>query len=195
MRPSEVSVDEIVEAGFKIQRSGSQVTGYKLKTIIGKGNPKSLMKVWDREMSGKSERIDEDELHVLEPEIEELLAELNEKLGKQIQDILITVDKKIRTMADKKINILRQEFETEGHNFCATIDELEALIGGLEMDNDKLRMKLYDEQSKPNDQFENEKTILKLRDRLRGKTELLNERQLRIDELTELTQMLKETKA
>ena len=192
MRPSEVSIEEIVAAGQKIQLSGSNVSGYKLKAIIGKGNPKSLFKAWEKEMSGKSELSEGNELHVLEPEIEELLAELNEKLGKQLHDILIVVDKKVRTMADKKVNLLRQEFETEGHNFCAKIDELEELIGSLEMDNDKLNMELYEIQSKPNDQFENEKTILKLRDRLRGKTELLEERQLRIDELTQLTSILKE---
>jgi hypothetical protein len=56
-------------------------------------------------------------------------------------------------------------------------------------------MELDHEQAKPNDQFENEKTILKLRTRLQSKSELLNERQLRINELTQMTQMLKEVTA
>lgn len=192
MRPSEVSTQQIVDAGFEIQRTGSTVSGYKLKKIIGKGRPERLMEVWEQEMNGRPEVYDSDEPHVLEPEVEELLAEMNEKISKELHGILVKVDKKIRNMADKKVNLIKQDFEVEGQNLYAQIDELEAFVGSLEMDNDKLRMKLYDEQSKSNDQFENEKTILKLRDRLRGKTELLNERQLRIDELTELTTILKE---
>jgi hypothetical protein len=195
MTKTKVSVDEIVNAGFEIQRSGSNVTGYKLKKVIGKGHPERLIDVWEREMNGKLKPSEDDQLHVLEPEVEELLTEMNGKLGKQLHDILVTVDKKLRNMADKKVKLIQQQFETEGHNFCAYIDELEALVGSIEMDNDKLQMQIYDEQNKSNDQFENEKTILKLRDRLRGKSELLNERQLRIDELTELMQMIKEAKA
>ncbi|MCF7519395.1 hypothetical protein [Pseudoalteromonas sp. L21] len=195
MRPSEVSTQQIVDAGFEIQRTGSTVSGYKLKKVIGKGRPERLMEVWEQEMNGRPEVYDSDEPHVLEPEVEELLAELNDKISKELHGILVKVDKKIRNMADKKVNLIKQDFEVEGQNLYAQIDELEAFIGSLELDNDKLRMKLYEEQSKPNEQFENEKTILKLRDRLRGKTELLNERQLRIDELTELTQMLREAKA
>lgn len=195
MRPSEVSTQQIVDAGFEIQRTGSTVSGYKLKKVIGKGRPERLMEVWEQEMNGRPEVYDNDEPHVLEPEVEELLAELNEKISKELHGILVKVDKKIRNMADKKVNLIKQDFEVEGQNLYAQIDELEAFVGSLELDNDKLRMKLYEEQNKPNEQFENEKTILKLRDRLRGKTELLNERQLRIDELTELTQMLKEAKA
>lgn len=191
MRPSEVTTKQIVDAGFEIQRSGSRVSGYKLKKIIGKGRPERLMEVWEQEMSGESELENSDDLHVLEPEVEQLLAELNVKIGQQLHDILITVDKKVRVMADKKVSLLKQEFDLEGHNLCAQIDELEALVGSLEMDNDKLSLELRNERSKPNEQFENEKTILKLRDRLRGKTELLKERQLRIDELTELTTLLK----
>ncbi len=195
MTKTKVSVDEIVNAGFEIQRSGSNVTGYKLKKVIGKGHPERLIDVWEREMNGKPKPSEDDQLHVLEPEVEELLTEMNGKLGKQLHDIVVTVDKKLRNMADKKVKLIQQQFETEGHNFCAYIDELEALVGSIEMDNDKLQMQIYDEQNKSNDQFENEKTILKLRDRLRGKSELLNERQLRIDELTELMQMIKEAKA
>lgn len=192
MRPPEVSTKQIVDAGLEIQRSGSRVSGNKLNKVIGKGRPDRLMNVWEQEMSGKSEAESARELHVLEPEVEQLLTELNVKIGQQLHDILVTIDKKIRVMADKKVNLIQQEFEVEGHNFCATIDELEAVIGTLEMDNDKLFIELHNERTKRNNQFENEKTILKLRDRLRGKTELLNERQLRIDELTELTTILKE---
>lgn len=192
MRPSEVSTEQIVDAGFEIQRSGSRVSGYKLKKIIGKGRPERLMEVWEQEMNEQSELENNKDLHVLEPEVELLLAELNEKLGLQLHDILVSVDKKVRAMADKKIKLIQQEFEIDGHNLCAQIDELEALVGSLEMENDKLSMDLHSERTKSNDQFENEKTIMKLRDRLRGKTELLNERQLRIDELTELTSILKE---
>lgn len=191
MRPSEVSVDEIVNAGFKVQRSGSNVTGYKLKKIIGKGRPERLMEVWEQEMTGESKQENGDDLHVLEPEVEVLLFELLEKVGSELHAILVAVDKKIRIMADKRVELIQHNFEIEGHNFCAQIDELEEIIGCREMDIDRLKLELYSEQSKPNDQFENEKTILKLRARLQSKSDLLNERQLRINELTQMTKVLR----
>jgi len=195
MRKPEVSTEEIINAGHEIKRSGSSITGYKLKKFIGKGRPDRLLEVWEQEGDGHLVHEQGNDLHVLEPEVEELLTELNEQVEKQLHDILVKVDKKVRSMADKKIALIQQDFEVDGHNFCARIDELEELIGSLEMDIDKLSSELYDERSKPNDQFENEKAILKLRVRLQSKSELLNERQLRINELTQMTQVLKEVTA
>lgn len=195
MRKPEVSIEEIINAGNEISRSGSSITGYKLKKLIGKGRPDRLLEVWEQEGDGHLIQEQGNDLHVLEPEVEELLTELNGQIGKQLHDILVKVDKKVRCMADKKVKLIQQDFENEGHNFCARIDELEGLIGSLEMDIDKLSMELDHEQAKPNDQFENEKTILKLRTRLQSKSELLNERQLRINELTQMTKMLKEVTA
>jgi len=195
MRKPEVSTEDIINAGNEISRSGSSITGYKLKKLIGKGRPERLLEVWEQEGSGHLVQEQGNDLHVLEPEVEELLTELNEQIGKQLHDILVKVDKKVRCMADKKVTLIQQDFEVDGHNFCARIDELESLVGSLEMDRDKLSSDLYDELSKPNDQFENEKTILKLRTRLQSKSELLNERQLRINELTQMTKMLKEVTA
>jgi len=195
MRKPEVSIEEIINAGNEISRSGSSITGYKLKKLIGKGRPDRLLEVWEQEGDGHLVHEQGNDLHVLEPEVEELLTELNEQVEKQLHDILVKVDKKVRSMADKKITLIQQDFEVDGHNFCAKIDELEELVGSLEMDIDKLSSELYDERSKPNDQFENEKAILKLRVRLQSKSELLNERQLRINELTQMTQVLKEVTA
>jgi hypothetical protein len=195
MRKPEVSTEDIINAGNEISRSGSSITGYKLKKLIGKGRPERLLEVWEQEGNGHLVQEQGNDLHVLEPEVEELLTELNEQIGKQLHDILVKVDKKVRCMADKKVTLIQQDFEVDGHNFCARIDELESLVGSLEMDRDKLSSDLYDELSKPNDQFENEKTILKLRTRLQSKSELLNERQLRINELTQMTKMLKEVTA
>lgn len=191
MRKPEVSIEEIINAGHEIRRSGSSITGYKLKKLIGKGRPERLLEVWEQEGDGHLVQEQGNDLHVLEPEVEELLTELNEKIVKQLHDILVKVDKKVRSMADKKVSLIQQDFEVDGHNFCARIDELEELIGSLEMEIDKLSIELDHEQSKPNDQFENEKTILKLRARLQSKSELLNERQLRINELTQMTEVLK----
>jgi hypothetical protein len=49
MRKIEVSTEEIINAGHEIRRSGSSVTGYRLRSIIGKGRPERLLKIWEQE--------------------------------------------------------------------------------------------------------------------------------------------------
>ena len=52
MRKIEVSTEEIINAGHEIRRSGSSVTGYRLRSIIGKGRPERILKVWEQEGEG-----------------------------------------------------------------------------------------------------------------------------------------------
>ena len=194
MRKAEVSLENIYEAGYQLEQEGKQVTGYKLKNIIGKGRPERLMKEWSNrfinsEQNAGSSGID---IHVLDPKIEELLESLNEEIGNKLNDIVVICDKKIQSIADRKIAKLRLELETDAHNLCATIDEMDELICSHELENERVRQKLDYFGALKLDHFEDEKTIIKLRSRLESKSELLDERQLRIDELSNLNKVLQE---
>ncbi|MDZ5605303.1 hypothetical protein SJI00_21240 [Pseudomonas sp. RP23018S] len=54
MRPATVSESEIISAGVTLQKLGKRVSGNSLRTVIGAGNPKRLMRIW-------SEAIDQGE--------------------------------------------------------------------------------------------------------------------------------------
>ncbi|MBA6295645.1 hypothetical protein [Colwellia sp. MB02u-9] len=195
MRKAEVASEDIYEAGRKLEQEGKQVSGYKLKNIIGKGRPERLMKEWSNRFINSEQPIEfsDFDIHVLEPEVEELLESLNEEIGKKLNEIIVTCDKKIQSIADRKLTKIRLELEKNANNLCASIDEMDELICFHELENERLSQKLDHIQALKLDHFEDEKTIIKLRARLQSKSELLEERQLRIDELCNLNSVLQET--
>ncbi len=190
MRKAEVSNDEIIDAGIALQFEGKTVTGYKLKTKIGRGRPDRLFEEWEKHLGGGSDLEFINEIHILEPEIEDLLSDLTQSLNTQLAQLVTSVDKKIKEMADKKVEVIQKDFQLKGHDLCGDIDELERMVGRLEIQTESLELDLNHEKSLKSDQFENEKTILKLRSRLQSKSELLKERQFRIDELIQHNQLL-----
>lgn len=46
MRPPEVTIEQIIQAGSHLEENGKRVTGSSLRTRIGSGNPARLLKVW-----------------------------------------------------------------------------------------------------------------------------------------------------
>jgi len=192
MRKPEVASQDIYEAGHKLESEGKQVTGYKLKNILGKGRPERLMKEWSNRFINSELTVEFSDLdiHVLEPEIEELLESLNEEIGKTLHQIIVTCDKKIQSTADRNIAKIRLELETDAHNLCASLDGMDELICFHELENERLNQKLDHIRALKLDRFEDEKTIIKLRARLQSKSELLGERQFRIDELSNLNSIL-----
>lgn len=190
MRKAEVSNDEIIDAGIALEFEGKTVTGYKLKNKIGRGRPDRLFEEWEKHLEGGSELELIDEIHILEPEIEEQLFDMTKNVNNQLIQLVTLADKKIKEMSDKKIGAIQKDFQLKGHNLCGDIDDLERMVGQLEIQIENLELNLEHEKSMKSDQFENEKTILKLRSRLQSKSELLDERQFRIDELIQHNQLL-----
>ena len=200
MRKPLVENEEIIKAGERLLVEGKTVSGYKLKKDIGKGRPERLMEVWINYLDGNQSEtlnnvgeVNSGNIHVLEPEIEFLLEKLVERMNQQFKEIVINCDLKVQTMADKKVEVARKKFELEIEEAYSTLDVREELIGDLEVENEKLSDELTKMKSIELNQFENEKTFIKLRGRLQSKSDLLTERQLRIDELVKLNSILEET--
>lgn len=200
MRKPLVTTEEIIKEGEWLLSQGKTVSGYKIKSRIGKGRADRLMEEWENYLDTKqlnpnsdSENMNSSEIHVLEPEIELLLESLVDNMNKQFKEIVISCDKKVQTMGDKKIEVVRSEFEIEVDKLYSTLDVREEYIGELELENEKLIDELNKLDSVEINQFENEKTFIKLRGRLQSKSDLLAERQLRIDELVKLNNILEGT--
>lgn len=51
MRPATVLTPEIISAGIRLQQQGKAVNGFSLRNVIGAGNPKRLMKIWEESCS------------------------------------------------------------------------------------------------------------------------------------------------
>lgn len=53
MRPATVLTPEIISAGIQLQQQGKAVNGFSLRNLIGAGNPKRLMKIWEESCSAQ----------------------------------------------------------------------------------------------------------------------------------------------
>ncbi len=197
MRKPLVTTEEIIKEGEWLLSQGKTVSGYKIKSRIGRGRAERLMEEWQKYLDTKqlnsnsdSENMHTLEIDVLEPEIELLLDNLVDNMNQQLKEIVISCDRKVQTMGDKKVEVVRSKFELEVDKLYSTLDVREEYIGELELENEKLIDELTKLKSIELNQFENEKIFIKLRGRLQSKSDLLAERQLRIDELNKLNHIL-----
>jgi len=55
MRPATVLIPEIISAGIQLQQQGKAVNGFSLRTAIGAGNPKRLMRIWEESCRSQEE--------------------------------------------------------------------------------------------------------------------------------------------
>lgn len=200
MRKPLVTVKEIVEAGELLENDKVIVNEYTLSKKIGKGRPKRLIDEWNKYISKRkfvsldiSNTLKSGDIHVLEPEVELLLDNLIENMNQQFKEIIINCDKKVQLMADKKVDIANNKFDLEIEGLSKTLDVREEFIDELELENEKLIDELEYLKLIEAKQFEYDKTFIKLRGRLQSKSDLLAERQLRINELVKLNNILEET--
>jgi hypothetical protein len=200
MRKPLVTVKEIVEAGEFLENDKVIVNEYTLSKKIGKGRPKRLIDEWNKYISKRqfvsldiSNTLKSCDIHVLEPEVELLLDNLIENMNQQLKEIIINCDKKVQLMADKKVDVANNKFDLEIEGLSKTLDVREEFIDELELENEKLIDELECLKLIEAKQFEYDKTFIKLRGRLQSKSDLLAERQLRINELVKLNSILEET--
>lgn len=96
MRQPEVSDDEIIAAGERLQGQGKRLTGWALRTALGgRGNPKRLFDVWQCQIA-KDKPEGQAEVIALPPSVQEMadaaLAQISIALGKSWLAIYGEVD-------------------------------------------------------------------------------------------------------
>ncbi len=197
MKKPSVSTEEIIKAGELLESLNVTITEYSLSKRIGRGRPKRMFDEWNKYVSTRSQNkstvLNSNDIHVLEPEVEALLDGLVKNMNQQLKEIIINCDKKLKLMADKKVEVANDKFDSEVKELLQTSDVREEFVDDLELENEKLIDELDNLKLLETQQFEYEKTFIKLRGRLQSKSDLLAERQLRIDELIKLNNILEGT--
>jgi len=130
MRPAEITNQEIIEAGEKLQTTGKNITGYGLRRILGAGDPKRLKSVWD-EYANKDKRDKDADLR-LPAELEDLVAELENNLVEQVRPLAVQLYDGALKAAQKQVSEtsrelkqLKSEIEAEILDANTIIEELE----------------------------------------------------------------------
>lgn len=149
-RKAEVEESRIIEAAMTIIEQGKSVSGWKLRNIIGAGNPGRLMKVWEahlEETGGALQATDQpEENSLLPPDVEESLKLALGTLNSHIEELVIQANNAAVRAADKRVateyNASKQareeaeqelaEAEVALSHADAKVEELQAKILELE---------------------------------------------------------------
>jgi len=178
MRPTEVSDDQIIEAGVQLENENTRVTGFALRRLIGAGTPARLFKVWSNHKDGTAPiPTTESESPPLPGEIEPALKAATEQITNSLRQLVIGLHGHCQREAQQKVTKAQQDADAK----CALyLEELADASGQIEsaeqqsMAHEKHSQALSQELAAANERISRlvaELTLVK--DRLeRGDTEL-----------------------
>ncbi|PTB92428.1 hypothetical protein C9974_12705 [Marinobacter sp. B9-2] len=138
MRPVKIETQDIIQAGQKIKADGKRVTGYGLRQLLGGGDQKRLLSVWQSHQS--EEKNDEQQASFDLPiELEETLDKVGNVLSAQIRSMSVklnevAVKSATRQVADitREYKELKDQTDAELRDAAAIIEELENQVVELD---------------------------------------------------------------
>lgn len=152
MRPTEITNDQILQAGQSLQAAGRNVTGFALRQAIGGGNPTRLRQVWDERASATAAAAAEPVV-----ELPAELAQEVEEAGKSLAERLTALAGALNThavrAADRRVADLvrasaeqREQVERELADAAQTLDDLESNLDATRTEGAELARQLGDAQ-------------------------------------------------
>lgn len=128
MRPVEVSVDEIVEAGNQLVSEGKKVTGFALRQITDRGNPSRLRSVWEEHVKQISPEKTLEKA-ALPAEIERLLSAYAERIAAEMKNMACELNQRSVQAAEVRVTeILRTAEELKNQTSDEISDAVQSLI-------------------------------------------------------------------
>ena len=109
MRPAEITNQEIIDAGKKLQSTGKNITGYGLRRILGAGDAKRLKGVWD-EYASKDSADGGADLR-LPAELEDLVVELEGKLIDHLRPLAVQIYEGALKAAQRQVSETSRELK------------------------------------------------------------------------------------
>lgn len=128
MRPVEVSVEEIVEAGNQLVCEGKKVTGFALRQITDRGNPSRLKSVWDEHVKQVSPEKALEKV-ALPAEIERFLSACAERIAAEMRSMACELNQRSVQAAEVRVTeILRSAEELKNQTSDEISDAVQSLI-------------------------------------------------------------------
>lgn len=148
MRPTEVTNEQIIEAGNQIISAGRSVTGFALRKIIKAGDANRLKKVWDEYQLSQT-------VSTLQPvaelpiEVAEEVALVSQALSEKISLLAIELNDKAVKASERRVAELvrttseqRLQAERELADASETVDDLERQLDAKESEIEKMQESL-----------------------------------------------------
>lgn len=213
MRPTEVSNEQIIEAGHQLLSVGRSVTGFALRKIIKAGDANRLKKVWDDYQISQSVTTSEP-VAELPIEVAEEVAQVSKALVDKITLLAIELNDKAVKASERRVAELvrttgeqRIQAERELADASETVDDLERQLDEKENEIDQINESLSISRNLTQTQaveiaqikerlVATEKDAKKESERMAGQLEKLSEEKHDlINQLTNLKADLEATKA
>lgn len=148
MRPTEVTNEQIIDAGNQIISAGRSVTGFALRKIIKAGDANRLKKVWDEYLLSQSVSTSEP-VAELPIEVAEEVALVSRALSEKISLLAIELNDKAVKASERRVAELvrttgeqRLQAERELADASETVDDLERQLDEKESEIEKLHESL-----------------------------------------------------
>lgn len=153
MRPTEYSIEAIIQAGQALRTTGRNITGFALRQKVGGGNPSRLKQVWDEYQAGPSMTKPGPVIEV-PVEVTEEVVVVTKALADHIAVLARALNDKAVKAADLRVleaergaGELREQANRELADAAQAVDVLEARLGEAKAEADGLRARLSEAQS------------------------------------------------
>ncbi len=150
MRPTEISDEEIINAGKNLLAAGRNVTGFALRQRVGGGSAPRLKQVWDEHISSQSVVSTEQEAD-LPVELEEQLKTVSQALVERLRQLASDLNNHAVRASERRVTEIvraageqRAQAERELADASMTVDDLEAKLDASTSEVKELRSKLTD---------------------------------------------------
>ena len=149
MRPAEISVEAIIEAGKALQAAGRNVTGFALRQKVGGGNPSRLRQVWDESIANIA-LAQAQPVADLPIEVADEVASITKSLSERISTLAIGLNDKTVKAAERRVaEVLRaaaEQRDTAERELADAANTVEE----LENQQNELRAEISEFQAKQN---------------------------------------------
>jgi len=134
MRPVEFETQDIVQAGQEIEADGKRVTGYALRRLLGGGDQKRLLSVWQSHQShGRSD--EQQATADLPIELEETLDKVCKVLSAQIRSMSVNLNAIAVKSATRQVADITREYKELKDQTVAELNDAAEIIEDLENKN------------------------------------------------------------
>ncbi|MTW23209.1 DNA-binding protein [Allochromatium palmeri] len=145
MRPTEVTDEEIIDAGRALVAQGRNVTGSTLREMVGaRGAPNRLKAVWD---TYRAEVVTPPEPRPLPEIMESVLDRLKTQWSKHLQELVLELQALARQEAEQALQTDREQFAQKLQLAQETGNALEQQVRALEEEREGLRHQLQQQKT------------------------------------------------
>ncbi|MBF6615504.1 MAG: DNA-binding protein [Candidimonas sp.] len=139
MRPTEVSDEQIIQAGLQLEAQQSRVTGFALRRVIGAGTPARLVAVWNAyKQSNAPAPAPAEDAPPLPGDIEPALKVATDQIAANLRQLVITLHGHCQREARTKVVQVEQEADAKCALYLEELADASSQIEKAESLNDSL---------------------------------------------------------